>query len=180
MGALIRTWGTIELLKLLNKEFSTHLQIHRNANIDAGNGPWAGQPIKDQFDKSKHDRSLAEIVDNVRHAHAGGSGSLHDCCFQHRDIGLAARWSTFLGGLPRPVSDKIRDKIFEGLNGPQYDFVQFDCVDGSSLTGMPDVSAEKETDYAGNHVSATYMKIVLLTTPMPGTPAQAVGGAKAE
>ncbi len=167
MGALIRTAGTVQLIKLFNSEFSkSGISNYRNGKVAGTNND-----IKDQFDKAKNpNNKLTDITNNVKHKH-NGSNRRDLKCLLPGDATLAARWMTFLGSLGAPHHEAIRDAIFSVLSNPDtYDSIQFDCVDGttsstgSAITAVL-VSDESDMDPDGN-VTSYYKKIVLVTPPM--------------
>lgn len=179
MGALVNTFGTQVLLRILNTEFKDHIGVHRNQNVQSG--PWAGTPIKDHFNPA-NGHAVSDLVNNIRHSHGGPGDTMK--CFLPRDSNLAARWMLFLttASYFDPSNNApLLSQIYLGLTDT-YGYLQFDCVDSDAASGTRDaqhILSSNENEYnAAGHLVNTYLKIVLVTKPMGGTIWQAPAAAK--
>ncbi|SRR6266481_2873360 len=182
MGSLISTVGTRYLINHLNRAFSSprieQLRSDLPKTIPTGSSSPANSLIMDYFNDNTID--LLWLSRNITHDHSKRSDNL---CFLPEDMGRSKnteqRWIYFLtktnpGVLTQPNHDLIRKAIYRALS---HDFthIEFDCVDvsqeGGASAGQTVLSANEHDDHGRK-----YMKIVLVTPPLPDNRNSAVAG----
>jgi hypothetical protein len=181
MGALISTVGTRYLVNHLNRAFSSprieQLRSDPPKVAPTGSALPAGSLIMDYFNDNTID--LLWLSQQLKHDHSRRGDNK---CFLPEDMGRSTkteqRWVYFLtktnpNVLTQANHDLIRKAIFRALS---HDFthIEFDCVDVSQEGGAAaqTVLSANERDDHGRK----YMKIVLVTPPLPDNRGGGIAG----